>query len=190
LLSNLAHAAHGLKQHERADRLYGEALQAFEALFPNGSPDIAILLNNRALLREDRNDKLGALALHQRSLEVRRKVFRNEHPMVVVALGAVARLLLETGQPREALQHAIEGAAMADRVYTEPNRFHPSIHATLAAAQLGNGEVLLASDSLKRAQQLLTTLKEPPPSTVRWVERVRADICQRLPAKEPLCRKT
>lgn len=190
LLSNLAHAASGVEENERADQLFGQAQEAYEKLYPDGSPDLAILLNNHSLHLEQMNDLTGAIVLQRRSLEVRRKVFRNEHPMVVTALGSLARLLLQSGAAAEALPYATEGAAMADRVYTAPNRFHPSIYATLAAAQLVNGDVQKAATSLKKAQQLLTTLQEPPPSTVRWLERVRTDLCLKLPAAEPLCRKT
>src|SRR5690606_4015145 len=132
LLSNLAHAAHGLEDYPRAERYYIDAAQAFTTLFPEGSPDLAILYNNHALLNEDRGDMAKALQMHQESLAMRRKVFRNEHPMIVTALGNVARMLLQSGDPAAAREHAAEGAAMADRVYTEPNRFHPSIHGTLA----------------------------------------------------------
>jgi serine/threonine protein kinase len=64
LLSNLAHAVHGLEDLPRADGLYGEAQAAYEALYPDGSPDLAILLNNRALLAEERGDLPGALLRH------------------------------------------------------------------------------------------------------------------------------
>jgi eukaryotic-like serine/threonine-protein kinase len=164
LLNNLAHAVHGLEDYPRADQLYGEAENALLKLYPNGSPDLAILLNNRGLLREEMKDLPGAIALHRRSLEMRRKVFHNEHPMVVTALGSLARLLVQAGQASEALPLATEGAAMADRVYTSPNRFHPSLHATLASAQLANGETQKATLSVQKAQQLLSKLEEPPPS--------------------------
>lgn len=184
LLSNLAHAAHGLEDHPRAERYYTQATQAFLGLFPEGSPDLAILYNNQALLREERGDPAGALQLHQESLAMRRKVFRNEHPMIVTALGNVARMLLESGEASAAREHAAEGAAMADRIYTEPNRFHPSIHSTLAAAQLAVGDAAGARQSVRRARQLLATLGSAAPSSVvRWVEQVRASVCAPDPAE-------
>jgi tetratricopeptide (TPR) repeat protein/tRNA A-37 threonylcarbamoyl transferase component Bud32 len=180
LLSNLAHAAHGLEDYPRAERFYVEAAEAYRKLFPEGSPDLAILYNNHALLNEDRGDIPKALELHQQSLAMRRKVFRNEHPMVVTALANVARMLLKTGEPAAALGFATEGAAMADRVYTEPNRFHPSVHATLADARLGSGDAAGARDSLLRARQLLAEQGEDaPPSVARWVEEVGARVCAR-----------
>ena len=177
LLNNQAHAAHGLEEHARADALYTEAASAYRALFPQGSPDLAVLYNNHALLHQDRGDRVRALALHRESLAMRRKVFHDAHPMVVTALSNVARLLLETGSAPEALTLAREGAATADRVYTEPNRFHPAIFATLAAAELDNGDAAAARDAWLRARTLLDALPEPPPSTVRWVEQTRIKLC-------------
>src|SRR5690606_1188511 len=134
------------------------------------------------LLNEDRGDMAKALQMHQESLAMRRKVFRSEHPMIVTALGNVARMLLQSGDPAAAREHAAEGAAMADRVYTEPNRFHPSIHGTLADAQLGVGDVLGASASLLRARRLLVELgDDAPPSVTRWVDEVGARVCVRDP---------
>jgi tetratricopeptide (TPR) repeat protein/tRNA A-37 threonylcarbamoyl transferase component Bud32 len=180
LLSNLAHAAHGLEDHPRAERYYVEAAQAYQAIFPDGSPDLAILYNNHALLLEESGDLAQALQMHRESLAMRRKVFRNEHPMVVTALSNVARLLLKSGEHQGALEHAGEGAAMADRVYTEPNRFHPSIHATLADARLGTGDVAGARTALLRARALLVAQgDDAPPSVTRWVTEVGARVCER-----------
>jgi hypothetical protein len=72
-------------------------------------------------------------------------------------------------------------------VYTEPNRYHPSIYATLAAAQLANDDVTAAVASLNRSKQLLTTLPVKPPSVVRWVEKVSADLCAQHPDAKPHC---
>jgi serine/threonine-protein kinase len=185
VLSNIAHAAHGLEDYPRADRYYGEAAAAFRQLFPEGSPDLAILYNNHALLHEDRGDPPKALAMHRESLAMRRKVFRDQHPMVVAALSNVARLALKSGDAQASLAYAREGAAMADRVYTEPNRFHPSIHATLADALLANNDLPAARLSWSRARDLLSGLPDAPPSVVRWVEEVRGRVCEREPASCP-----
>jgi eukaryotic-like serine/threonine-protein kinase len=184
LLSNLAHAAHGLQNLDAADRYYEQAGTAYEKLFPNGSPDFAILLNNRASLQEERNEPAAALALYRRSLAMRRKVLSSPHPMIVVALSNVARLSIKQGDRDAALKAATEAADMADRVYTEPNRFHPSVYATLAASQLAANDVQSARVSMAKSQKLLATLDEPPPSVVRWIERVRADLCSRPEASE------
>jgi eukaryotic-like serine/threonine-protein kinase len=182
LLSNLAHAAHGLKNLDAADRYYEQAGTAYAKLFPDGSPDFAILLNNRASLQEERNEPAAALASYQRSLAMRRKVFSSQHPMIVFALSNVARLSITQGDRDAALTAATEAADMADRVYTEPNRFHPSVYATLAATQLAHDDLRSATQSLLKSQQLLKQLEAAPPSVARWVERVRTDLCARAGA--------
>jgi eukaryotic-like serine/threonine-protein kinase len=186
LISNLAQAAHGLGDHARADGLYREAQAKLEALFPQGSPDIAILLNNRALLAEDRGEWPDALALHRESLAMRRRVLGREHPMIVVALTNVARAALATGARDDALASAEEAAAMADRVYTEPSNRHANAYAALAEAKLQGGDVAGARTALQRAIALASELDAPIDSTTRYIERVRTAVC----AKErsmPLC---
>lgn len=176
-LSNLAHAAHGLEEYERADELYQRAQRAYETLFPNGNPDLAILLNNRALLAEDRGRKQDARALHERSLAVRQRVFGGEHPMIVVALSNVARMSVELGDPATALKRAREAVTMADRVYKEPIARHASVYATLAEANLVNDDSAAAVSALEHAQALLAKTQDPPPSVERYLSRVRTAIC-------------
>lgn len=186
LLSNLAHAAHGLEDHARADHYYDEAEAAVRALYPDGSPDLAILYNNHVLLHEDRGNLAEALALQRESLALRRRIFRNRHPLVVSALGSIARLALRAGDTPDALAYAAEGAALADELYTEPDRMHPSIHATLAAAQLAEGLAEEAGHSWLRAHQLLQALPQAPPSIVAWVEEVRGRLCDHAPDRCPV----
>jgi len=185
ILSNLAHAAHGIEDYTRADRYYRDAVGAFRELFPEGSADLAVLYNNHALLYEDRGELEQALVLQRDSLAMRRRIFRDQHPMVVSALGSIARLSLRAGDPAMALVYGAEGAALADRVYTEPNRMHPSIHATLAAAQLAAADVPAALRSWHRASELLARLPDAPPSIVGWVEDVRGRLCEGAPASCP-----
>jgi serine/threonine-protein kinase len=177
LLSNLAHAVHGLEDLPRAERYYTEAAAAYRELFPDGSPDLAILYNNLGLLYEDRHDTRKALQMHRESLAMRRKVFHDQHPMIVTALANVSRMSLAQGDAASALAHAREGAAMADKLFTEPNRFHPSVYATLADAQRANGDHAGAKDSLQRARVLLATLPEVPPSVAKWVDEVGERVC-------------
>ena len=185
LLSNLAHAAHGLEDHAQAERFYVQAAAAFRDIFPQGSPDLAILYNNHAMLYEDQGDTAKALEMYRASLDMRRKVFRGEHPMIVVALSNLARLLLKTGDAAAALPYAREGASMADEVYTAPNRFHPSIHAALADALLGTGNAPAARLSLRRARTLLGSLTDAPPTVIGWVDEVQARLCAHFPADCP-----
>lgn len=178
LLSNLAHAAHGLNDLERADALYAEANAAMVALYPDGHPDQAVVLNNRALLNEDRGNLPLALSLHRQSLAMRRKIFRGDHPMTVSAQANVARLTMANGMPDGALPLAEEAAAMADRVYTDkPNGWHASAWATLADARRANADATGAVNAMRRASTLLARLDPPVPSVARYVDEVRGRVC-------------
>ena len=185
LISNLAHAAHGLDQLERADALYAQAQKGFETLYPNGNPDLAILLNNRALLAEDRGRPREALALHEKSLAIRRRVFGGDHPAVVVALGNDARMAVTVGEAARALPIAEEATSMADRVYKEPIGRHAYTYATLAQVRLANGDIDGAVTAWARASELLMKTQNAPPSTAQYLERVRASICAR--SRAPYC---
>lgn len=178
ILSNLAHAAHGLEDLPRADTLYARAQAAMAKAYPLGSPDQAILLNNRALLAEDRGDRTGALALHRQSLAMRRKVFSSEHPMTLTALTNVARVSLESGQAKQALPLAEDAGAMSDRVYAgTPNSRHASTWATVADVRLANGDAAGAAAALRRADAALATVKDPAPSMLVYLGKVRTRVC-------------
>ncbi|MBL8268180.1 serine/threonine-protein kinase [Steroidobacter sp.] len=177
IYNNLAHATHGLEDYERAEKYYAQAQVMYEQLFPDGNPDLASLLNNRALLAEDRGRPDEALALHRRSLEVRQRVFGSEHPMVVVALANVARNSTKL-DPSLSLTMAQDAAAMADRVYTEPASRHASVYATLAEARLATNDLDGAANALQHARTLLDKVTDPPPSVARYLERVRVALCQ------------
>ena len=178
LLSNLAHAVHGLEDLPRADALYAQAMRAMQALYPDGNPDMAVLLNNRALLNEDRGDYPAALALHRQSLAMRRKVFSREHPMTLTALANVARVSLQVGEAKQALPLAEGAAKLADRVYADaPNGRHASTFVTLAETRLANGDAAGAVAAMQRADTLLARLDEPVPSVAAYLQKVRARLC-------------
>ena len=182
VLSNVAHAAHGLEDLPRADALYARAQDAMQAMYPQGNPNLAVLLNNRALLSGERGDLPAALALHQQSLAMRRNVFSNEHPMTLTAMISVARVSLQLGKVGDALALAEDAAAMSERVFASaPNARHASAFATLAEARFASGNPAGAAQSMRRADTLLKTLEEPVPSTSMYLDKVRAQVCAPAP---------
>jgi len=188
LFSNLAHAAHGLNDYARADDFYAQAQKAYETLFPNGSPDLAILLNNRALLTEERGDKAAALDLHRQSLAMRRRVFGNENPMIVVALTNVARMSVAVGNKSSAQSNAQEAATMADRVYPAPHSRHAGAYVVLAQAKLMTGDTQGAVQSWKHAKALMIAVTDAPPSALRELDQVKADLCARVRPAPEVCK--
>lgn len=187
LLSNLAHAAHGLEHYDRADAAYREAQGAYETLFPQGNPDLAFLLNNRALLAEDRGDQQQALELHQQSLAMRRRLVAGDHPMIIVALNNVARLGAKLRQLDLASTHAEQATQMANRVYTTPNMWRASAHATLAEVRSLQDLHPQAQTVWLEAKRLMAEVPEPRPSAAKNLERVRSEICARAHASGVTC---
>ncbi|MCR6662523.1 MAG: serine/threonine-protein kinase [Luteimonas sp.] len=187
LVGNLAQIAHGLEDLPRAERLYRQAQAELEAAFPEGTPDIAFVLNNRALLAEEQGQLEESLALHRQSLDVRRRSFRNDHPMVAVALTSIARLATRLGQREEALATAIEAAAIADKVYTQPHPRHASTYATLSQAHMLADDPLAAAAALRRALELEAAVEVQVPSVARYIADTRARYCARPDAEAGTC---
>lgn len=188
VLSNLAQAAHGLGDLERAERLYEQAQASLQIQHPDGNADLAIALGNRGQLAEERGDTAAAASLYRQSLAMRERVFRGDHPGVVVGLVNVARMALAQGHPAAALPVAERAAAMADRVYTTPAPRHATTYATLAEVRLGNDDAAGAAAALRRAEALLARVEDPPPTTGDNVGRVRQRLCAVPPQPPDLCR--
>lgn len=186
-LSNLAQAAHGLGQLERADRLYEQAQASLQKQFPDGNADLAIALGNRGQLAEERGDRTGALALYHQSLEMRERIFHGDHPSIVVGLVNVARMSGATGTPAKALPLAERAAAMADRVYTEPAPRHATTYALLVEARLDAGDTRGASEAMRRANALAASLETPPPTTHQNLSRARQRLCAVDAPPQDLC---
>ena len=183
IAANLAQAAHGLGDLARADRLYRDAEALYAQAYPQGAPDVAILLNNRAALAFERGDHREALALHRASLAMRRRIFSGDHPMVAIAQSALAEALLAVDGPAAALADAEAAAAMADRVYTEPSSRHAGIWSTLALVQARAGDATAARSSLARARTLIARVEAPVPSVVEGLDKADAAIRETVGAQ-------
>jgi serine/threonine-protein kinase len=183
-LSNLAQAEHGLGANARADALYQQAQALLEAEFPDGHPDLAILLNNRALLLEDSGQPQAALDMHLASVAMRRRAFGARHAMIVVALTNAARQALAVGKGELALALAGEAASMADVVYAEPTGRQVIAHAVHAQAQLDQGAAGPAWSSWDRARTLVERVEAPVPSVGTELERARDALCRSAPQPE------
>ena len=180
-LSNLAQAAHGLDQYERADALYADAQARLQALYPDGHPDLAVLLNNRAMLAEDRARPADALALHLLSLQMRRDAFGGEHAMIVVALTNAARQALELERHAQALELAAEAAAMAARVYPQPGVRQVIAETMHARALLASGAHAPAWAAWELAHAHSLQVTEAVDSMAAELAAARAALCAASP---------
>jgi eukaryotic-like serine/threonine-protein kinase len=116
LLSHHAFGLHGIKRLKEAELAYQQALVHFEKHLPAEHPDIAITLNNYAMVLVDLQRKPEAAPLLQRSLDSRRKRFGDKHWMVVVGSANLAGMRAELGEHEVAcalLQQAFVAANAA-----------------------------------------------------------------------------
>ncbi|MBX3725312.1 MAG: serine/threonine protein kinase [Xanthomonadales bacterium] len=160
MVANLAQALHGLDRLDEADHLYARAASLLAGEFPDGSRDIAILLNNRALLARDRGDQAGALDLLERSVAMRRQVYRGDHPVVVFGLVNLTRQALTVDRPGDALAHAEEAVAMAERLFARPAEEQVMALAVLAQALARGNQADEARARLDQAEAALAALPE------------------------------
>lgn len=179
LIANLAQAAHGLGEVDRADKLYRQSQAENEALHPGGSPDVAILLNNRALLMQEAGRNKEAFDLWQQSAQMRERVFSGDHPMIVTALTDLASQALRVDKPDYAVEQAAKAVAMADRLDPTPNHNAVKARSVWAGALLTTKKFLASGEVVTRAEKDLAAMKSPADFLVARVEHVRAELCKR-----------
>lgn len=187
LLANLAQAAHGLEQLEQASALYAEAQQLLVQAHPQGSPDAAILLNNRAMLAYDQGAGEAAFELWRQSAEMREQVFSGDHPMVLRALTDLARQALVTGRNALALETSERAAAMADRLHAEPAVAQLLAWAVWGDALRTSADTAGAVRALQRAEQLLAQLPDASEFSHRSVAKLRLALCSDGIELAPAC---
>ncbi|MDZ3823387.1 MAG: serine/threonine-protein kinase [Pseudoxanthomonas sp.] len=187
MIANLAQALHGLERLDEADRLYARAATLLAGEFPDGSRDIAILLNNRALLARDRGDQAAALDLLERSVAMRRQVYEGDHPVVVFGLVNLARQSLAMDRPGDALAHAGEAVAMADRLFAQPAQEQVMALAVLAQALARGDKAGEAHARLAQAEAALAALPEGSERAARLVADTRDMLCGEAPAAGASC---
>lgn len=152
ILANLAQALHGLGELDAADAMYARASELLKARYPEGSRDTAILINNRAALAWDRKQPEQALDLLAESVEMRKRVYASDHPVVVFGLVNLAQMALASNQPDRARRAIDEAIAMLDRL--PEGGVEERIMAEGARVQ-----VLVAQGQMVEAGQALQTLE-------------------------------
>ena len=152
ILGNLAQALHGLGELDTADAMYARASELLKARYPEGSRDTAILINNRASLAWDRKQPEQALELMAESVEMRKRAYASDHPVVVFGLVNLAQMALDSNQPDRARRAIDEAIAMLDRL--PEGGVEERIMAEGARVQ-----VLVAQGQVVEAGQALQTLE-------------------------------
>jgi eukaryotic-like serine/threonine-protein kinase len=98
LLQHVAYDLHGTEKTAQAVEVYQQALALYEKNLPNDHPDIAILLNNKAMAMMDLGQIKDAAELLQRSLDIRRQRFGANHWMLVPSAANLAGIRAQLGE--------------------------------------------------------------------------------------------
>jgi tetratricopeptide (TPR) repeat protein len=101
--NNLASVIHDLGRYAEAEPLYRLAMEKNRARLGDHQ-DTAMNMNNLASLMEDWGRYDEAAKYFQDALDMRRRVFGADHPVVGRALNNSARFMYTTGHPVEALR--------------------------------------------------------------------------------------
>ncbi len=177
-LGNLAHAARGLGNLDRADALYGEVQTIFESLYPHGSPYLAVVLNNRARLARTRGAPKQSFELLKQAVAMHRRSFEGDHVMVLVPMTNLSRQALDLGDLDVASEWGEKAVAMGDRMYVDNDHiYHAQALTTLADIRHSQGRLGDADALLERARASLDGLETPHAGSVSFYEKVRERLC-------------
>ncbi|MFA5590617.1 MAG: serine/threonine-protein kinase [Lysobacteraceae bacterium] len=160
ILSNHAQVLHDLGELELADAGYTHARELLRRLHPEGSRDIAILLNNRAMLALDLGRGEEALELMRESVEMRKRSFRGDHPVVLFGLVNLTQMAVSQQRLELARSVAQEAVAMAGRLHPQASEDKAKAWMVLAMVQLNQGEREAARQSRDAAEQALQGISE------------------------------
>ena len=176
VLSNYAQVLDELGESNAADAMYRRAEVALRKLYPEGSRDLAILLNNRAILAFGLGRGGEALDLLHESVEMRRRSYRGDHPVVVFGLTNLARTAAAQGRFDLAGTSAQEAIEMAARLSDGGSEEKARAHAALAEVFLARKDVVGARAALGDAERALSDMPEAPERTRSLLDQLNAQV--------------
>jgi len=118
-------------QYAKAEPLYQRSLSIQEAMLGKDHPDVALTLNNLALLYKSMGQYAKAERLYQRSLAIREAMLGKDHPDVANSLNNLAGLYEASDRTREA-------ADLTDRARGLSRRHVTLVLPVLAPAEQAN----------------------------------------------------
>jgi tetratricopeptide (TPR) repeat protein len=102
LLSEMASYHYGRAFYAKAEPLFRRSLQIREKHLGSDHPDVAVSLNNLALLLQTQGKYADAEPLYRRALKIDEKALGTDHPGVAINLNNLAGLLAAQGKYAEA----------------------------------------------------------------------------------------
>ncbi len=176
ILGNLAQALHGLGDLDTADTMYARASELLKVHYPEGSRDTAIAINNRASLAWDRKQPAQALELMAESVEMRRRVYASDHPVVIFGLINLAQMALASDELDKARLAIDEAIAMLDRLPEGGNEERVMAEAARVQIMVAQGQVLEARQALQKLEKRLLDHAELTTRALTAVEQARTSV--------------
>ena len=150
VLNNLGSASLRQQQYAQAEQLFRESLSLSTAA--GHSPEMAVVLNNIALLCKLQNRLPEAAALYLQAIEVWRGQPGNARREVAIAFHNLASLESDLGANNRAEEHFKEALAIAARTFPPE---HPSRTTMLTAY----ANLLMKLGRKREAKQLLSSVR-------------------------------
>ncbi len=140
---------------EEAGTGYAEALRLRRAAHPGDHPNIALSLNNLAMVRRHQGRYATAESLYTASLDIRVRLFGERHPDVAHTLNHLGRLYYNMGDYDRAEPFARRAMALRADLYGEKHVSTISSMGSLAGTLAARGDAGEAIDILQQARDYL-----------------------------------
>ena len=159
--NNLAQVLRAKKHPEDAAALYARAAQIFEALGPDGAPDLAVALANIGQLLEEQHQCVQAMQIEQRALDLLST--GGNAPLRAAILQNLGNIVVSSGNPSGALPYFEESLNIQEKAFGAEHPATVRLLLDYAAATLRVGQKSLAHKLRKRAEELCARLQSATP---------------------------
>ncbi len=167
LLQEEANIYHDLGQYRKAEALYDQALEIYQANAGETSFDYIRQLNNLAYLYEDMRAFDKAEPLYRTSLAKRREYYSSESMRVASSEANLARLLAKTQQFSEA-STLLNEAILKHKAHKRSNLYN---HVTAASITVGDGtSIEKCQQGIEQIMDLQVELNEQSPNNWRRMQ--------------------
>lgn len=144
------------ERYDVAGPLLVRALDLSEKAFGPNHPDVAVGLNNLAILRHQMGDTASAERLHRRALAIRERVLGSQHPATIESVSSLAALLTEQDRFAEA-EPLMKRALKAEAALNANNPLLAVEYNNLGQLQMRMGRHDEAEKSFAASLQVLST---------------------------------